>query len=57
MAHVFECYESGTHAWTPPTVDVDLALGQMCLARCKRKKSIHIVVIPKIFYALFRRIL
>ena len=48
-------YAAGTYLWIPPPAGGDVALEQLRFARAKRKESIHVFVIPRLFFALFRR--
>ena len=48
-------YESATYVWTPPPAVGDVSLEQIRYARLKRQSSLHVFLIPKLFYALFRR--
>ena len=47
--------ESGTYIWTPPPCITDVTLEQLRCARIKRQDSIHIMVVPKLFFSLWRR--
>ena len=47
--------QSGTYVWTPPPAIADVALEQLRCARLKRHRSLHVVVVPKLFFSLWRR--
>ena len=47
--------DSTTYVWAPPPAIGDVAIEQIRYARLKRQTSLHVFVIPKLFYALFRR--
>ena len=44
--------ESGTYIWTPPPCITNVTLEQLRHARIKRKDSIHIMVVPNLFFSL-----
>ena len=48
-------YESTTYVWTPPPSVADAAIEQLRYARIKRQSSIHVFVVPKLFFSLWRR--
>ena len=48
-------HESGTYVWTPPPAAMSVALEQLREARVKRQDSIHILIIPKLFFSNWQR--
>ena len=48
-------HESGIYVWTPPPAIADVALEQLRHSRLKRQKSLHVVVIPRLFVYLWRK--
>ena len=48
-------HESGTYIWTPPPAIADVAIEQLRYARLKRQKSLHIILIPRLFVYLWRK--
>ena len=48
-------YESAIYVWTPPPAAAYYALEQLRIARSKRHESLHVLIVPKLFYGLFRR--
>ena len=47
--------ESGTYIWTPPPAVADVAIEQLRCAVLKRQQSLHILIVPKLFFSLWRR--
>ena len=47
--------ESATYLWIPPPCITDVALEQLRYARLKRQLSTHVMVVPKLFFGLWRR--
>ena len=47
--------ERGCYLWTPQPIVADIAIEQLRQARLKRHSSIHVMIIPKLCYAMWRR--
>ena len=47
--------ESGTYIWTPQPAIADVAIEQLRCAVLKRQQSLHVLVVPKLFFSLWRR--
>ena len=47
-------YESSTYVWSPPPAAAKVALEQLRYARIKRQRSIHVFLIPRLFYGIWR---
>ena len=48
-------YESSTYVWSPPPAAAKVALEQLRCTRIKRQRSIHIFLIPRLFYGMWRK--
>ena len=48
-------YSRAFYIWAPPPCIADVAIEQLREARLKRHNSIHVMIIPKLFFSLWRR--
>ena len=48
-------FSRACYLWAPHPCIADVAIEQLRLARLKRHKSMHVMIIPKLFFSLWRR--
>jgi len=47
--------ETSTYVWAPPPAVTDVALEQLRCATLKRQASLHVMLVPRLFFGLWRR--
>jgi len=50
-------HQKGMHVWTPPLVAADVALEQVVVAIHKWPTTQHIILIPRLMMAVWRKLL
>ena len=45
----------GTYVWTPPPAVTEVAIEQLRSAVLKRQRSFHVMIVPKLFFGVWRQ--